>query len=102
MFNEKIQRGDYFCTIDCTEVYHLSPNTVILPAEQSSILLKTHTTQKVIRSANQKVENSSPSGRTTSLCVSSDSQVSLRFPNMLRCYPGATFCWASFQSGETR
>jgi hypothetical protein len=42
MFNEKIQRGDYFCTIVCTEVYHLSPNTVILPAEQSSILLKTH------------------------------------------------------------
>jgi len=65
MFNEKTQLSDYFCTINCTELAHSCPNTVILPAERNSILLKTHATQKVIRSTNQKVGSSSPPGRTT-------------------------------------
>jgi hypothetical protein len=63
--NEKIEHSDYFCTIVCTELTHLCPNTMISSAERDSILLKTHTTKNIVRSTNQKVGGSTPSGRAT-------------------------------------
>jgi hypothetical protein len=49
----------------CTNPPHLSPTTALLSAQQHSILLKTRTTQNVIRTTNQKVGSSTLSGRTT-------------------------------------
>jgi hypothetical protein len=96
MFNDKIQISDYFCTIDCTEVVHLSPNTPISPAERNSILLKTLTTQKVIRSTNQKVGSSSPPGRATLPRSGPETWVTLRTG-----YMGNTLGPNGFSSGSS-
>jgi hypothetical protein len=58
-----IERSDYFCTIDCTDVAQLGPNTVISPAQHHSNLLKTLGTQFVVLSSNQRVGSSNLSGR---------------------------------------
>jgi hypothetical protein len=65
IFNENNERGDYFCTIVCTDPAQLSPNTMISPTERDSILLKIHGTQNVIRTSNQRVGSSNLSGRAT-------------------------------------
>jgi excisionase family DNA binding protein len=64
MFNKKIERVEYSCTMNCTELSHTCPTILISPTERDAILLKMHTTQNVIRTTNQKVGSSNLSGRT--------------------------------------
>jgi hypothetical protein len=60
MVNEAVERDDYVCTIDCTEPAHLSPNTMITPAEQHSTLLKARAPLREGRIRDQGVGGSNP------------------------------------------
>jgi hypothetical protein len=66
MLTDNFKRSGDRCTIDCTEVFQLSPTTMISPSNEYAILLKTHGPQIVFRSTNQKVGGSTPLGRAIS------------------------------------
>src|SRR5271168_299836 len=60
LFTPILNDAKCFCAIRCTERTRVSPNTRILPAQRTSILLKTHGPQSESLSTNQVVGGSTP------------------------------------------